>query len=75
MMDIKARISMYRKPKVQSRLMPAHWYKLFSGECPLCGKSTAYRVRQYGPKPANDADRYVSLPYSETYDHCDAGVF
>jgi hypothetical protein len=74
MMDIKVRISMSKKSNVQSRGMPAHWYKLFSGECPLCGSSTAYRVRQYGPKPENHEDRYVSLPYNETYDHCDVGI-
>jgi hypothetical protein len=48
-----------------------HWYRRHVGECPVCGRDKSYRVRVYGPKPKDPRERYVQLPQTETYDHCD----
>jgi len=47
-----------------------YWYRTYVGECPVCGKDKTYRERIYGPRPENDADRYVQMPETQTYDHC-----
>jgi hypothetical protein len=47
-----------------------HWYKMYYGECPVCGSSTEYRERVLGKKPKDSRKRYVQLSYTETYDHC-----
>ncbi len=47
-----------------------HWYMMFCGECPVCGRDASYRERHYGPKPKNKNKRYVILGNTETYDHC-----
>ncbi len=46
-----------------------HWYRIYVGECPQCGRDKSYRERVYGERPP-DAQRYVHMPDSETYDHC-----
>lgn len=48
--------------------MKSHWYKIYIGECPVCGKDKSYRVRIYGKKPENSNERYVYL--LNTYDYC-----
>lgn len=48
-----------------------HWYKMYIGECPVCGANKSYRVRIYGRKPRSVAKRYVQLSNQETYDWCD----
>jgi hypothetical protein len=53
------------------RKRPAHhWYRIYVGECPVCGRDHGHRERVYGPPPKDRADRYVQLPDTETYDHC-----
>lgn len=47
-----------------------YWYRIYIGECPVCGKNKGYRERVYGPKPAKPKDRYVHIPDTQTYDHC-----
>jgi len=47
-----------------------YWYKFFCGECPLCGRGTSYKERQYSPKPVDPCDRYERIPDSITYDGC-----
>jgi hypothetical protein len=49
----------------------AYWYRQYIGECPLCGADKSHKERVYGPRPENDADRYVWLPEVSTYDYCD----
>ncbi len=46
-----------------------HWYRIYVGECCVCGKDKSFRERVYGRPPAR-AKRYVQMPLSETYDHC-----
>lgn len=46
-----------------------HWYRMFVGECPVCGRDGSYRERVYGPKPEHDA-RYVDLSLHEGYCGC-----
>jgi hypothetical protein len=48
-----------------------HWYRIYTGECPVCGKDKSFRERVYGERPRRPADRYVRLPDQSTYDHCD----
>lgn len=48
-----------------------HWYKIYVGECPVCGRDKSFRERVYGKKPKDHKKRYVWLRDSETYDHCD----
>lgn len=48
----------------------AYWYKMYVGECPVCGRNASYKVRMPGAKPRDASKRYVHLPETETYDHC-----
>jgi len=57
--------------KKQNKNTSKYWYKMFVGECPVCGSDKSYRQRVYGKKPKNISDRYVFLSYKETYDYCD----
>ena len=47
-----------------------HWYKMYVGECPVCGRDQSFRERVYGKRPKNPKKRYVYLNQFETYDHC-----
>lgn len=47
-----------------------HWYRLYIGECPVCGRDKSFRIRVAGERPADPAERYVYLPDSQTYDGC-----
>jgi hypothetical protein len=47
-----------------------HWYKIYIGECPVCGRDQSYRERVYGSKPEKREERYFYLPDNFTYDHC-----
>lgn len=52
---------------------PKHWYKLYYGECPVCGRDSSYKERVYEykqKKPKNLEDRIVYIPDTQTYDHC-----
>lgn len=51
--------------------MPKHWYKIYIGECPVCGRDKSFRVRVYGKKPPNPAKRYLYMTLQECYDWCD----
>lgn len=56
-----------RKPV--SKASP-HWYRIYVGECPVCGRGKDQRERVAGKPPKKREDRYVSLPDTQTYDHC-----
>mgnify|MGYP001560670974 CR=1 FL=1 len=45
---------------------PAHWYRLVTEYCPVCGAETRYRIRFSTPKPG-PADRYQTYV---KYDQC-----
>jgi hypothetical protein len=47
-----------------------YWYRIYVGECPVCGKDKGYRERVYGPPPSDPRKRYVQMPDTETYDDC-----
>ena len=48
-----------------------HWYRMYVGECPVCGRDKSFKERVYGKKPKNYKKRYVYLSQMETYDYCD----
>lgn len=54
---------------VKRKPLPPHWYLIYIRECPVCGRSTTERIRQFTPRPKNMADRvdYNGL----AYDYCD----
>jgi hypothetical protein len=47
-----------------------HWYRVYVGECPVCGREKGYRERVYGTPPKDPGKRRVWLPDTITYDHC-----
>lgn len=49
----------------------SHWYRIYVGECPVCGSDKGYRERVNGPKPKARSKRVVHLSDSQCYDHCD----
>lgn len=58
---------------LSTRMPEPHWYRLYVGECPVCGNPRGYRERVYyknEPRPMEDEKRYVYLSDRETYDHC-----
>jgi hypothetical protein len=49
-----------------------HWYRIYVGECPLCGADSGYKERVYGRPPGKwSKKRVVYLPATQTYDYCD----
>lgn len=50
--------------------MKPHWYRIYIGECPVCGRDASYRERVYGEKPNDPRERYIWLPDYQTYDGC-----
>ena len=50
--------------------LPKHWYRIYVGECPVCGRDAGYRERVMGEPPEDRADRYVWLRDTITYDYC-----
>jgi hypothetical protein len=53
------------------RPAPRHWYRIFRGECPVCGRDKSYRVRVYGRPPRDRRKSYGHLPDMACYDWCD----
>jgi hypothetical protein len=51
--------------------MKSYWYRIYVGECPLCGRDKGFRERVYGTKPLDIENRYVYLKDVETYDRCE----
>lgn len=47
-----------------------HWYRVYVGECPVCGRDAGSRERVPGPRPERWEDRHVLLADTQTYDHC-----
>jgi hypothetical protein len=47
-----------------------YWYRIYVGECPVCGRYKGWRERVYGKRPKDIEKRYVQLSQNETYDHC-----
>ncbi len=52
------------------KLIRQHWYRIYRGECPVCGADKSFRERVYGRKPRPLASRHIYLSDRETYDHC-----
>lgn len=50
--------------------MKRHWYRIYVGECPQCGRDASYRERVYGPKPKRHSARYVHLSLHAGYCGC-----
>jgi hypothetical protein len=48
-----------------------YWYRIFVGECPVCGRDKGFRVRVYGKPPRDRRKRYQHLPDTACYDYCD----
>lgn len=47
-----------------------YWYKIYYGECPICGRDATYRVRIYGDKPEDSEEIYIPLLPQESYCGC-----
>lgn len=47
-----------------------HWYRIYNGDCPVCGKDMSFRERVYGPRPPLASDRHVERPEHDTYCGC-----
>ena len=55
----------------QKRKPPSpHWYKVYVGECPVCGRDASYRTRVYGEKPQDIQECRIYLSDGETYCGC-----
>ena len=64
---------MKRKIKIMntnSKKKRQHWYKIYIGSCPVCGRDKSFRERVYSRRPKKREDRYVWLSDQETYDGC-----
>ena len=61
---------MKKQPKIMNMNSKKYWYRIYIGECPVCGRSKSYRERVYSPRPEKREDRYVWLSDQETYDGC-----
>ncbi len=48
-----------------------HWYRVYVGECPICGRAKSFRLRVYGAPPRDRRKRYVQLSLQDSYDYCD----
>jgi len=55
----------------QDRRKLKHWYRIFVGECPVCGRDSGYKERIYGKRPTDPLKRYVYLSDKATYCGCD----
>lgn len=47
-----------------------HWYRIYVGECPVCGRDHGSRERVAGERPDDDRERYVYLSDTATYCGC-----
>lgn len=47
-----------------------HWYKIYDGECPVCGRDQSYRERMYTTRPKNRKNRMVYISYNASYCGC-----
>ena len=56
---------------IERKTSKSHWYRMYLGECPVCGRDKSYRERVYGAKPVRRIKRTVYLSDYVTYDHCD----
>lgn len=54
----------------QKKKPKKHWYRIYVGGCPVCGKDKGFRERVYGKKPKSHRKRYVCLSDQETFDNC-----
>lgn len=50
------------------RKTKGYWYKTFITECPVCGRGSKWRERQFTKKPKNPSKR---ISYTAVYDHCE----
>jgi hypothetical protein len=58
------------KTMIKRRPAKKHWYKMYYGSCPVCGRDKSSRERVYGERPKDPKERYVYMSDFETYDHC-----
>lgn len=58
------------KAKRKRKPVKKHWYKLYLGECPVCGSNKSYRERVYGRKPKDVKKQVEYIPDATTYDYC-----
>jgi hypothetical protein len=56
--------------RTRKRRPRKHWYRLYFGECPVCGRDKSYRERVYGKRPRRRKDRIIYLNQTTTYDGC-----
>ena len=49
-----------------------YWYLTTIEYCPVCGRETTYRERQYTEKPQDATERFH---IKEVYDYCEEGIF
>ncbi len=62
---------MSNSPSLRKRCsLPKHWYRIYIGECPVCGRDKSYKERVYGEKPEDRNEIYKYLSDFQTYDHC-----
>jgi hypothetical protein len=47
-----------------------HWYRMYIGECPVCGRDKSYRERVYGTRPSDRDMRYIYLTDAHCYCGC-----
>ena len=52
------------------RKLPPHWYYIWRGHCPVCGRFKEYRERRYTARPKRWEDRNEHLPDLECYCGC-----
>lgn len=45
-----------------------YWYLIIRHECPVCGRGTTYKERQYSPKPEDPMKTRV---YEQHFDWCE----
>jgi len=50
--------------------MKTHWYRMYVGECPQCGRDASYRERVYGKRPQCRNSRYINLSLVAGYCGC-----
>ena len=62
-------LNYYKKFKIEDCVKKAkYWYLIKYIECPVCGRVSQYRERQFTPKPSDGAKR---VRYVQEYDWCE----
>jgi hypothetical protein len=56
--------------KKKKKQQEKHWYRMYYGECPVCGRLDSYRERVYGEKPKDPKEIYKQVSDKDCYDYC-----